>query len=151
MLHGKQYESKAIKMFEKKYELKCKKCGLFIRPDLPFLGATPDGIIDDDTLIEVKCPYTGRQKPIVPGKCFPFLGYDSQGAVVLKQTSNYYYQIQGQLYIAQRKKCYFIVYTFKDLFVQVINVDREYCKFSLIPKLDLFFETHYKPFLASKI
>jgi Zn finger protein HypA/HybF involved in hydrogenase expression len=73
MLHGRQYESKALNVFEKKFNLKCKKCGLFVRPDLPYLGASPDGVIDNETLVEVKCPYAGREALIAPGKLFPFL------------------------------------------------------------------------------
>lgn len=150
MLHGRQYESKAVKTFEAKHDVKVKKCGLFIRPDIPYLGASPDGVIDNETLIEVKCPYAGRDKQIIPGKLFPFLCYNKDGSISLKQNSNYYNQIQGQLYIADREKCYFIVYTFKDFFVQTVCIDREYCKHSLVPKLSLFYDKYYKPFLASK-
>lgn len=31
--------------------------GLIIHPDYPFIGASPDGLIDDDGGIEIKCPY----------------------------------------------------------------------------------------------
>jgi hypothetical protein len=36
--------------------VKCLPAGFFIRPDYPFLGTSPDGVIDDEYLIEVKCP-----------------------------------------------------------------------------------------------
>jgi hypothetical protein len=29
--------------------------------DYPYLATSPDGIFDDDTLIEVKCPYGARE------------------------------------------------------------------------------------------
>ena len=46
-------------------ELEIKKCGLFIHPQMPFLGASPDGIItckchacaDIVTILEFKCPF----------------------------------------------------------------------------------------------
>jgi hypothetical protein len=64
--------------------------------------------------IEVKCPYSGRNENVLPGKQFPFLHRNSHGEVSLKQTSNYYSQIQGQLFIAKRKYCYCIVHTSVD-------------------------------------
>lgn len=30
--------------------------GLFIDPEFQFLAASPDGLIDTDALIEIKCP-----------------------------------------------------------------------------------------------
>lgn len=32
------------------------ECGLFIDTKNHFLGATPDGLIGNDTLVEIKCP-----------------------------------------------------------------------------------------------
>lgn len=100
--------------------MKCKKCGLFVRTDLPYLGASPDSVIDSETLIEVKCPYAGREALIVPGKLFPFLCYDGERNIVLKESCHYYNQIQEQMYISNRTKCYFVVYTFKDLFANIL-------------------------------
>jgi hypothetical protein len=38
-----------------------KNCGLFISEQHPFLAASPDGMIGDFGLIEIKCPYTARE------------------------------------------------------------------------------------------
>ena len=102
MLHGKQFESKAIMKFEQQKSVKCLPAGFFIKPDYPFLGASPDGVINDEYLIEVKCPFSGRNENVLPGKPFPFLHRNSHGEVSLKQTSNYYSQIQGQLFITKK-------------------------------------------------
>ncbi|CAG2203849.1 unnamed protein product [Mytilus edulis] len=149
LLHGKQFESKAICKFEVQKGVKCRPSGLFVRPDFPFLGASPDGIVDGDFLIEVKCPYNGRNDKILPGKCFPFLYRNKSGEIALKEISTYYAQIQGQLFIAKRKYCYFIVYTFVDLFVQVVDYDENFCLNSLVPKLSMFYEKYFRPYLAS--
>ena len=37
------------------------ECGLFIDAELPYLAATPDGIIGDDNIIEIKYLYAARQ------------------------------------------------------------------------------------------
>ena len=151
LLHGKNYEKKALKQFEMAHDVKTKECGFFIYKEKPFLGATPDAVIDNECIVEVKCPYKGRHEKISPGRNFPYLELNEEGKVALKRSSRYYDQIQGQLLISRRKYCYFVVYTFKDLLVETVEFDEHYCKFSLIPKLESFYVSHYRPFLAGKL
>ncbi len=148
ILHGRHYEQLAIERFQELSSLKVKKCGLFILPSLPFLGATPDGVIDEDAIVEVKCPYKGRETEIRPGKFFPFLLYEN-GNLMLKKTHRYYDQVQGQLHLSGRKVCYFVVYTFKDCQYFKVELDAEYCKLALVPKLELFYGKHFRPYVAS--
>ena len=37
-------------------QIKIERCGLFVDEELPYLGATPDGLIGIDGIVEVKCP-----------------------------------------------------------------------------------------------
>jgi hypothetical protein len=104
-------------------------------PTIPFLGATPDAVINAECIVEVKCPYGGKNEKIIPGEHFKFLCFERNGNVALKKSSSYYDQIQGQLFLSERNFCYFVVYTFVDLFVQIIEVDKDYCLGSLVPKL----------------
>lgn len=149
-LHGKNYEKKALTVFESTYNLKTIECGLFVCVEHPYLGATPDAIVDDDALVEIKCPFKGRNEHIKPGPHFDFLQYDDNGNTVLKLSSKYYDQVQGQMYVSNRKFCYFVVYTFCDLFVQKIFIDVKYCE-CLIAKLEIFYKKYYRPFIASKM
>lgn len=55
ILHGKCHESVAIKVFEKNVT-KTPKYGTFVSKSNPFLAASPDAIIDDNSIAEVKCP-----------------------------------------------------------------------------------------------
>ncbi|GBP52835.1 hypothetical protein EVAR_38997_1 [Eumeta japonica] len=41
-------------------DINIEQCGLFIDKDLPFLGASPDGVAGD-TIIELKCPITASK------------------------------------------------------------------------------------------
>jgi hypothetical protein len=95
--------------------------------------------------LEVKCPYNGRNELVLPGKNFPFLHKNSSGDIVLREDSKYYTQIQGQIFVSKKKQCYFVVFTFRDLFVQVISIGDDYCINSLIPKLSLIYEKYYRP------
>lgn len=54
--HGKINESEAIRTYEKK-GIEVRSCGLFVDMQYGFLAASPDGLIDADGIIEVKCPY----------------------------------------------------------------------------------------------
>ncbi len=126
------------------------KCGLFVHPDFPFLGATPDGLFGDDSVIEVKCPYTGRNSKIVPGKMFPFLAQDGS-AVVMKKSHKYYYQVMGQLAISKRKLCYFVVYTMIDFLVIEVNYEDEFFRAEMLPKLKSFYVSHFRSYVASTL
>ncbi|XP_048779437.2 uncharacterized protein LOC125682910 [Ostrea edulis] len=151
ILHGKNYEKKALKLFDDKFCIKTKECGLFVCLDYPYLGASPDAVVDDSAIVEVKCSYSGKNEMVKPGAHFKYLMFDDNENVVLKKSHNYYDQIQGQLYISKRKFCYFVVFTLRDLFVQKIPLDTYYCEHSLLPKLKVFFEKYYRPFIASKL
>ena len=45
-----------------------KECGLFIHPEHNFLAASPDGLIGDNCVLEIKCPYSKyhQQGPAAP-------------------------------------------------------------------------------------
>lgn len=56
MKYGRDNEEKARKEVAIKLKKKIKTCGLFIDEENPCLGASPDGLIDENGLIEIKCP-----------------------------------------------------------------------------------------------
>ncbi|XP_076091240.1 uncharacterized protein LOC143063144 [Mytilus galloprovincialis] len=149
IFHGKMYESKALTQFKQNYKMNVVNCGLIVSHHYPFLGASPDGLVGADSLVEVKCPYSGRNEKILPGSKFKFLMYERDGTMVLRKSSPYYDQIQGQLFLCKRKYCFFVVYTFVDLFVQKIEINHDYCVGCLIPKLQLFYTRHFRPYIAT--
>ena len=86
------------------------------------LAASPDGLIGDDTVVEVKCPFTARTKPI-DATTIDFLTLDQNGSLTLKTDHNRFYQIQGQLFCTGHQHCRFIVYTFKG--IKAIDIARD--------------------------
>ncbi|KAI5639467.1 yqaJ-like viral recombinase domain-containing protein [Phthorimaea operculella] len=64
--HGRIYEKKALIKFTKLSNYQVKRCGIIIHNDLQFLASTPDGLIANDSVIEVKCPFTARKMKISP-------------------------------------------------------------------------------------
>lgn len=92
-------------------------CGLFVDKKLTFLAASPDGLIDNNSLIEIKCPasikdYTPQEA--FENKKLKFMNL-IEGELKLKTSHDYYYQVQGQLHITDRKYCYFAVWTPKGI------------------------------------
>lgn len=147
----KMYEQNAITEFEEKFHIKTKECELFVPVYRPYLGASPDAIVGDDGIVEVKCPYASRNMSILPEPKFRHLQLDSNNQIRLKKSSLIYDQIHGQLFLSNRKLCVFVVYTFKDLFVQKNYIEREYCIGCQIPKLELFYVKHFRPFVVSML
>ena len=71
--YGKKEEPKAIKAYntymQKSHSnVNVSSCGLHVSHETPFLGASPDGVLECDChgkrLIEVKCPITLRSRSI---------------------------------------------------------------------------------------
>ena len=71
---GIKHEKEAISKHESETGNKVFPSGLFICPEFSFLGASPDGIVEDIStgdrgLLKVKCFYSATQKGIKEGKC----------------------------------------------------------------------------------
>ena len=59
--YGKDHEHNARKHFSKMIDKDVTECRFFVgKDDYCYLGASPDGLIDDDGLVESKCPYKGK-------------------------------------------------------------------------------------------
>lgn len=113
ILHGKCYESVAIKCFEEKCDIKTPKCGTFVLKSHPYLAASPDAIINYNSVAEVKCPYTSKHEKITEESVLFFKR--TNDSIEVDTSHDYYYLIQGQLFCTERTNCILVVYTFKDL------------------------------------
>ena len=63
--HGRENEVKARNAYISSTGLMVRLCGLVVNPTLPWLGASPDGLVLDPLetsfgILEIKCPYTYR-------------------------------------------------------------------------------------------
>ena len=149
--HGNTYESVALKKFSEITGKNITKSGLCVDPELPYLGATPDGFVqDEDAIVEVKSPYVARRKKItsVTRKHFAFLE-EVDGKMRLKRNHQYFFQIMGQMRLSKKSHGYFIVYTFEDLFYEKIDLDNELFNNVMLPKLKNFYDQEYCPYIAS--
>lgn len=150
VIHGRTHEVDAKRKFTEIYNLRVKECGLIIHPSHHYLAATPDGLVGNTHILEIKCPYRGREKKIEPGKDFPFIEMQ-QKQLVLKITAKYYDQVQGQMAVTGRSKAFFVVYTFVDLKCISVDFDEHFWTNSMLPKLSLFFDKYFKKYITSQL
>ena len=145
------------------YEMKKKhrdfvvsKVGLVLHPLYPFLGATPDGLVScschGDGVLEVKCPYSCRHKDIeLVAEENPnfFLVQDEKGILRLKETHQYYYQVQMQMKLCNVEYCDFVVWN-KDVWInQRISLDSDFID-SAICRTHSFIKLGILPELVGK-
>ena len=93
MKEGIEAESRIISEFEKDTELTVHKSGFVISETHPFLGASPDGIIDNHTIVEVKNIQVKEGESHEDAMCR--LGiYKKHGSVIeINKNHGYYHQI----------------------------------------------------------
>ncbi|KAK9675137.1 YqaJ-like viral recombinase domain [Popillia japonica] len=58
--HGTKCEKLAIEAYVQKTNALCHPAGLFVHRDYAFLAGSPDGLLENDGLLEIKSPYSAR-------------------------------------------------------------------------------------------
>ncbi|CAH1156021.1 unnamed protein product [Phaedon cochleariae] len=130
--YGTEHEPFAIRQLENDFNVKVETCGMFVDEHDFIFGASPDGLIGDNAIVEVKCPKTAsKMHPIeaIEKKIIQFCTLDENTHMQLKHNHNYYYQVQGQLHITQRSLCYFVVWTPLGILVEMVGSEIEISKY----------------------
>ncbi|XP_067654064.1 uncharacterized protein [Haliotis asinina] len=107
---------------ERHHNFSVEECGLFLSCEYPHLGATPDGIVDCGCCgrgsLEIKCPFCAKDDFV--DNRIVYLE-EVNGSLQLKRDSQYYYQVQTQLFVTNYDYCDFVVWTNNDVFVERIT------------------------------
>lgn len=139
---GLDSEQLAIKALEAKLDKRITMCGLFIDVEIPYLGESPDGLIDDDGIVEIKCPLSAKDvAPQVAIQQITHLKsiFDKKNNELMNENHVHYYQVQGQLHVTKRKYCIFALCTPIDVkHVKVIK-DDEFWSSKMEPFLTRFY------------
>lgn len=123
---GVDNESLAIQSFRQLTGIQPVETGLWL-DEGGILGASPDGLIGDDGVLEVKCPYTFRNEIIAEAaQNSSFCLGRSDGQLFLKQDHVYWHQVQGQMFLTNRIVCHFVVWTTKETAVLKIQRDENW-------------------------
>lgn len=165
LTYGKENESFAIEAY-----IQCKKSqgidvtvqsvGTILSKDRPGFEASLDGMVCDPSSdvqnggLEVKCPICKVNMSLddVCSDTSFYLTKSQNGTITLKKNANYFYQVQGQMYVANLKWVDFVVRfgSEKELFVQRITFDSETWFQDCLPKLDLFYKWALVPELLTR-
>jgi len=88
LVWGVKYEPVANEIYKSLNNVEVHEFGLLKHPEVPFFGASPDGINDLGVMVEIKCPFRSKLN-----------------GEILEQ---YYIQMQGQLDVCDLDDCDFV-------------------------------------------
>lgn len=94
MQWGNKYENVAVLIYERRNNVNVLEFGCIRHPFISFLGASPDGITLEGTMLEIKCPTSRKISGIPP--------------------EYYWCQVQGQLEVCELDRCDFLECSFKE-------------------------------------
>ena len=112
---GIEQEPFARMAYEACTESFVEKTGFWKHPDIKWFGCSPDGLVGDDGLIEIKCPKSTTHVKYLLDNKLP---------------DDYYWQVHGQMLVTGRKWVDFISFDprmpeHKQLFITRVNRDEE--------------------------
>jgi putative phage-type endonuclease len=118
MQHGTETEPLARAAYEARYDVLVDEVGFVPHPTIEMSGASPDGLVGDDGLIEIKCPNTATHIETLLSESVP---------------NKYYTQMQFQIACTGRKWCDFVSFdnrlpTELQMFVKRVPRDDMYIK-----------------------
>ena len=151
--YGRSMEGDAANCFEEIFKLthrnvKVRECGLILCEEMPFVGGSPDRIIECDccgkACLEIKCPYSIRHlAPHHPEASLSYMNRESN-VLTLKKTHKYFTQCQIQMVAAKVTKSYFFVWTVHGNIMQQIDIDQTFWSI-LKSDLNEFYVNLYLP------
>ena len=141
--YGSFHENGAGRDYELETGNRIEDCGFFVHED--WLGASPDGLLDNGGLIEIKCPYSLRDNkhPIFKTP---------------EQQPHYYAQMQIEMLCANRMWCHFYQWTPFATSLETVFRDDEWLIHN-VPILRKFYDDylierqpiHAKKYLEDKV
>lgn len=143
--HGITNEPIAREQLSEILEEEISSCGLFIDKNIPYFGASPDGIIKrSNTLIEIKCPLAPYKMGIdeaIKNHKMHFWRYNKKNnEITINKNSDWYYQVQGQMHICEVPKCILAIwYGDKKIKIEIIEEDKKFWVEKMEPKLTEFY------------
>ena len=88
MLRGIELEEAGRQAYEAKAGMLCVEVDFIPHPTLPYVGVSPDGLVGDTGMVEIKCPNAAKHIDAL-----------RTGA----HAQEYAWQLQGQLWVAERE------------------------------------------------
>ncbi|KAJ8256853.1 hypothetical protein COCON_G00190050 [Conger conger] len=169
MTWGTENEAKVARIYQRLKSqslgrpVRVQDCGLFIDPERRWLGASPDGLVEDAQsgerllCLEIKCPYKHRDRTVAEAcetdryfclELQPEAG-PGEPQYRLKTKHCYYTQVQCQMAVVGLHHSDFVVYTRRETAIVPVTFDPEFWK-STVAKLEIFYKDAVVPHLQKK-
>ncbi|CAG0900553.1 unnamed protein product [Darwinula stevensoni] len=156
MEYGRLLEPVAREAFQKQEHVSVAEVGLFCHPQQSWLCCSPDGLYWKENslhLLEIKCPKTCEHGYIIDRlskkSMVPYLTFDEKGCPMLRETHQYYTQVQIALYVLGIKSCSFFTYSRHDQVTVHVSYDDSFLQ-AVIPRLEHFFFKIYLPYMMEE-
>ena len=135
--------------------LKVSKCGLLVSEAEGFLGANPDGLVEDPSttdphgLLEMKYIQTDGVESLEEDLVRKRICVKNNTGLTVNRQHQYFYQMQQVMYVSQRNWIDLAVKGSQSskLYIERVDLDQELWK-SVKEKLHFFFDRHICPELA---
>lgn len=125
---GITHEEEAREDFSFHAMLDVSEASFVVHPTEVWIGASPDGYVGDDALLEIKCPFGIRSKPQPEFK-------------TAGEQKHYLAQMQVQMFVTERKKVYFWQWTPYGHSLEVVDYDPKVIA-DILPKLKVFYDSY---------
>lgn len=148
--HGKAQEPLARAAYISEEGIKhtglvVKECGIFLSNSHPYLGASPDGVVECECcgkgLLEIKCPVISEPPSPKNVKFLKASLLDSSKSILNKNHA-YFGQVQGQLLVCGLNYCDFYVYSEHGTFIQRVSFDQRFAT-RMTRHLEKFYLNHF--------
>ena len=129
------FERKIVMIYEEILGCKVKK-GFIISSTHPFLGASPDGVVLEKSLVEVKRIFPGTIT-LKEAVCSRGICRKTSSGLIINENHANYYQVQQQLFCSGYKYEHLVLSDLKEIIILSIKQSSKLSKKSL-PKLQSF-------------
>lgn len=128
--YGTTHEPLALLDYTMEIGQNVTECGFIVHPVYEWIGASPDGLIGDDAVIEIKCPYGLSKK-------------DNPEFKTAAAQPHYYAQMQIEMACTGRKECDFYQWTPNGSQLEMVLFDPQWFGENL-PILKAFYQQYLK-------
>ena len=142
MKYGRDMEEMAKQKLFEILKKDIKLCGLFIDSNNQWLGASPDGLLEEDSLVEIKCPLSTKNLTAEEAiHTLPRLKgiFNKKDPNEMNRNHRFFYQVLGQLNITQCDYSIFAVWTPKSMKIVCVYRDNDFWQNKMLPFLTCFY------------
>jgi putative phage-type endonuclease len=113
--YGNRNEAEALEFFKLETGFAVEEVGLVVHPLHAWLAASPDGLIGDDAVLEIKCPFGQRNKNPPEFK-----------SIFDNDLRHYYAQIQIEMFCTERTVCFFYQWAPAGQQLEIVDADPQW-------------------------